>query len=221
MGGGYELFGRFCRPGSGADLPGAGPVRRLDACAAAPSSAASTARSPRPGPTGSSATWWCGGTAACWSASRTTAGATYLGPTAQPLGQVICGHGNSGDGHEGVALGSAIGTHLRGPCLPRNPALADFLIQAALRRRQPGASLAPLPDDLEHAARAAALRRPAGRPRRGRGLAAAAIGAAAVAGTVLGRPARAPPAGPGATPSSPGSASLRAGMLAVPTGRRP
>ena len=60
---------------------------------------------------------------------------TYLGPTARPLGQVVIGHGNNGDGHEGVCLGHAVGTYLRGPCLPQNPDLADFLIRGALLNR--------------------------------------------------------------------------------------
>ena len=86
-------------------------------------------------------------------------GGTYLGPAAQPLGEVIYGHGNCGDGFEGVLLGSAVGTHLRGPCLPKNPQLADFLIGAALARRYGEAQLRPLPDGLEQAAHLAAILR--------------------------------------------------------------
>ena len=73
---------------------------------------------------------------------------------------MVSGHGNnSGDGTEGVILGSAVGTYLRGPCLPKNPALADFLIGAAVIRRHGVADLPPLADDLEEGARAAAMRR--------------------------------------------------------------
>src|SRR5262249_54761909 len=86
-------------------------------------------------------------------------GGTYLGAAAQPLGQVVSGHGNNGDGTEGVILGTAVGTYLRGPCLPKNPALADFLIGAAVFKRYGVADLPPLADDLEEAARAAAMRR--------------------------------------------------------------
>jgi CobQ-like glutamine amidotransferase family enzyme len=116
---------------------------------------------------------------------------TYLGPTARALGQVITGQGNNGDGCEGVRLGAAVGTYLRGPCLPRNPALADFLIRAALARRYGQAELEPLADDLERAAHDTAVRRIAAaaragsRPRLGR------------IGTRLGRvriPAGSPPA---------------------------
>jgi lipid II isoglutaminyl synthase (glutamine-hydrolysing) len=84
---------------------------------------------------------------------------TYLGPTARPLGQVVIGQGNNGDGREGVRLGGAVGTYMRGPCLPRNPALADFLIRTALWRRYGEAELEPLADDLERAAHGTAVRR--------------------------------------------------------------
>jgi CobQ-like glutamine amidotransferase family enzyme len=84
---------------------------------------------------------------------------TYLGPTARALGQVVIGQGNNGDGREGVRLGGAVGTYLRGPCLPRNPVLADFLIRAALVRRYGEAEVEPLPDDLERAAHDAAVLR--------------------------------------------------------------
>jgi hypothetical protein len=86
-------------------------------------------------------------------------GGTYLGPAAQPLGQVASGHGNNGDGSEGVITGSAVGTNLRGPCLPKNPELADFLIRGALAHRYGAADLEPLADQLEHAARDAAIQR--------------------------------------------------------------
>ena len=76
---------------------------------------------------------------------------------------MVSGHGNNGDGTEGVILGNAVGTNLRGPCLPKNPELADFLIRAALAHRYGKPDLAPLADDLEHAARAVAVQR--ARPR--------------------------------------------------------
>jgi CobQ-like glutamine amidotransferase family enzyme len=158
VGGGYELFGRFCRPGSGGDLPGAGLfdtwTLRGRAVLSGQYGTITEARADRV--IGDLAVRWNGRLLVGF---ENHAGATYLGPDAQPLGTVISGHGNSGDGYEGAALGSAVGTHLRGPCLPRNPALADFLIGAALRRRQPGAELAPLPDELENAARQAAIAR--------------------------------------------------------------
>ena len=167
VGGGYELFGRFCRPGSGGDLPGAGLfdtwTLRSRAVLGGQYDTITEARADRV--IGDLVVRWNGQLLVGF---ENHAGATYLGPKAQPLGQVISGYGNSGEGHEGTALGSAVGTHLRGPCLPRNPALADYLIGAALRRRQPGAELDPLPDDLERAARQAAIHR-ARQAARGRG----------------------------------------------------
>jgi lipid II isoglutaminyl synthase (glutamine-hydrolysing) len=167
VGGGYELFGRFCRPGSGGDLPGAGLfdtwTLRSRAVLGGQYGTITEARADRV--IGDLVVRWNGHLLVGF---ENHAGATYLGPKAEPLGQVISGYGNSGEGHEGTALRSAVGTHLRGPCLPRNPALADYLIGAALRRRQPGAELDPLPDDLEDAARRAAIHR-ARQAARGRG----------------------------------------------------
>jgi lipid II isoglutaminyl synthase (glutamine-hydrolysing) len=81
-------------------------------------------------------------------------GRTRLGPGASPLGRVIEGYGNNGnDGHEGVRRGNVIGTYLHGPLLPKNVWFADWLIQAALGRREP---LEPLDDRLETAAHAEA-----------------------------------------------------------------
>ncbi|MDI3340589.1 MAG: glutamine amidotransferase [Sphaerobacter sp.] len=87
-------------------------------------------------------------------------GRTHLGPTARPLGRVRIGHGNNGsDGTEGCRYRNAIGCYLHGALLPKNPAIADFLIGAALRRRYGEVALPPLDDALEAAARAAAVRR--------------------------------------------------------------
>ncbi len=49
----------------------------------------------------------------------------------EPLGDVVSGTGNDGV-HEGVLVGAAIGTHLHGPVLPMNPALADRILSTAL-----------------------------------------------------------------------------------------
>lgn len=54
-------------------------------------------------------------------------GATHLGPGAQPLATVSSGIGN-GDGTEGAISGRVIGTYLHGPCLVRNPHLAERLL---------------------------------------------------------------------------------------------
>jgi CobQ-like glutamine amidotransferase family enzyme len=56
-------------------------------------------------------------------------GGTALGDAASPLGAVIKGAGNrSGDGFDGAVQGSVIATYMHGPCLARNPELADLLL---------------------------------------------------------------------------------------------
>jgi lipid II isoglutaminyl synthase (glutamine-hydrolysing) len=87
-------------------------------------------------------------------------GRTHLGPDAEPLGRVLHGHGNNGrDGYEGVKRRNLIGTYLHGPLLPKNAWLADHLIALAIGRRMGSEpELEPLPDGLEAAAHATALR---------------------------------------------------------------
>jgi lipid II isoglutaminyl synthase (glutamine-hydrolysing) len=56
-------------------------------------------------------------------------GGTVLGPAASPLGAVVKGAGNRlGDGFDGVIQGSVVATYMHGPCLARNPELADLLL---------------------------------------------------------------------------------------------
>ncbi|SRX93152.1 putative cobyric acid synthase CobQ2 [Mycobacterium tuberculosis H37Rv] [Mycobacterium shimoidei] len=56
-------------------------------------------------------------------------GGTVLGPAASPLGAVRRGAGNrAGDGIDGVVQGSVVATYMHGPCLARNPELADLLL---------------------------------------------------------------------------------------------
>jgi lipid II isoglutaminyl synthase (glutamine-hydrolysing) len=84
-------------------------------------------------------------------------GRTTLGAGLAPLGRVVTGGGN-GDpaGTEGAVDGHVVGTYLHGPVLPRNPALADWLLAAATNT-EPG-DLAPLDTALENRLRAARLR---------------------------------------------------------------
>jgi lipid II isoglutaminyl synthase (glutamine-hydrolysing) len=84
------------------------------------------------------------------------AGRTLLDSGAEPLGRVVHGFGNDGEsGFEGCRVGRAIGTYLHGPLLPRNPWLADWLLEQALGHASGGdapPSLAELPDELEREA---------------------------------------------------------------------
>jgi lipid II isoglutaminyl synthase (glutamine-hydrolysing) len=85
------------------------------------------------------------------------AGRTRLDEGAAPLGRVVSGFGNDGEsGFEGCRLGRAIGTYLHGPLLPRNPRLADWLLEQALAHRDGGEApvFDPLPDELEAQAHA-------------------------------------------------------------------
>ena len=87
-------------------------------------------------------------------------GRTYLAPSQEPFGQVRRGFGNNAeDGAEGARKKNAIGTYLHGSLLPKNPAVADALILAALRRRYgDDVDLPPLDDATETAAHGAAAR---------------------------------------------------------------
>lgn len=81
-------------------------------------------------------------------------GRTVLGPGLRPLGRVLAGGGNNGGDHgEGVLSGTMIGTYLHGSVLPKNPALADWLLRTALAHRDgEDVALAPLDDTVEMAA---------------------------------------------------------------------
>ncbi len=73
----------------------------------------------------------------------------------QPLGRVIKGFGNNGeDGLEGAIINNCIGTYLHGPILPKNPCLADWLIEKAV-----GEELKPLDDELENKTREIIIKR--------------------------------------------------------------
>ncbi len=140
--GGYQLLGHYYRDRSRAELPGisllpqrtvAGERRMIGdvllECELDPGS-------PRP-----------------LAGFENHAGRTYLDDGAEPLGRVVSGFGNNGeDGLEGCRAGSAVGTYLHGPLLPRNPWLADWLIARGLARTGEAPELEPLPDDLERSA---------------------------------------------------------------------
>lgn len=93
-------------------------------------------------------------------------GLTHLGASATPLGKVRVGRGNNGrDGTEGVLHKHAAGCYLHGALLPKNPAFADWLLDAGLRHRYrdgsgaAAVSLVPLDDAIEHAAHRSAVER--------------------------------------------------------------
>lgn len=160
--GGFQLFGRSYRTGEGDVVRGVGI---FDA----------ESHAPPPGTPRcigdileTSATTGVGDVAGFENHS----GRTYLDAGAIPFALVRTGWGNNGeDGTEGAVKGEAIGTYLHGPVLPKNPALLDRLVGAALRHRY-GSSVAlhPPMDALGERAHdaAAAVARRRGRRRRRR-----------------------------------------------------
>ena len=144
--GGYQLLGHSYRDLSGAELPGIGllPLRTVAGgrrmigdvlldCA------------------------WAGETLAGF---ENHAGRTTLAAGAEPLGRVVSGFGNDGtSGYEGCRAGRVYGTYLHGPLLPRNPWFADRMLTEALAHAGIEEELAPLPDELEHAAHAVSAAR--------------------------------------------------------------
>lgn len=149
--GGYQLLGRYYKTGSGEILPGLGLLdawteagqRRMIGNAVIESDLCGRART--------------------IVGFENHSGQTFLGPNARPLGRVKKGSGNNGrDGNEGAVYKATIGTYLHGSVLPKNPHLADWLLQRALARRHPDIELRTLDDTLEEQAHAAAVRRALG-----------------------------------------------------------
>jgi CobQ-like glutamine amidotransferase family enzyme len=65
-------------------------------------------------------------------------GGTVPGVAASPLGAVTKGAGNrAGDGFDGVVQGSVVATYMHGPCLARNPELADLLLSRVIGELAP------------------------------------------------------------------------------------
>jgi len=88
-------------------------------------------------------------------------GQTYLGKNAIPFATVLKGAGNNAkDGHEGACYKNVIGTYLHGSILPKNPKLADFLIQTAVTQKYGEFSHDIIDDLLADLARDAASDRP-------------------------------------------------------------
>jgi CobQ-like glutamine amidotransferase family enzyme len=65
-------------------------------------------------------------------------GGTVLGASAKPLAAVTKGAGNrAGDGFDGAVQDSVVATYLHGPCLARNPELADLLLSRVVGELPP------------------------------------------------------------------------------------
>jgi hypothetical protein len=63
-------------------------------------------------------------------------GQTFLGQNMHPLGRVHLGAGNNtADIGEGARYKNVIGSYMHGSLLPKNPAIADYLIEQAVKRK--------------------------------------------------------------------------------------
>ncbi|MEA2641347.1 MAG: hypothetical protein QOF51_2741 [Chloroflexota bacterium] len=147
--GGYQLLGRYFRTAEGTEIPGtalfdaytvAGPDRNVGNVVA--ESELDGGRYTLIG-------------------FENHSGRTYLGSGVEPLARVQVGRGNNGEDRlEGCRSGTAIGTYLHGPILPKNPWLTDWLIATALHRRAgEDVPLPPLDDGRETAAHDAMVER--------------------------------------------------------------
>jgi CobQ-like glutamine amidotransferase family enzyme len=88
-------------------------------------------------------------------------GQTFLGRGVQPLGKVIKGAGNNGqDDTEGARYRNVIATYMHGSLLPKNPAIADFLIEQAVTRKYGKFTPTVIDDRFAELARSVATKRP-------------------------------------------------------------
>lgn len=88
-------------------------------------------------------------------------GQTFLGKGVQPLGRVLKGAGNNGqDDSEGARYKNVIGSYMHGSLLPKNPVLADYLIEKAVSRKYGEFIPTVIDDRFAELARASALKRP-------------------------------------------------------------
>jgi lipid II isoglutaminyl synthase (glutamine-hydrolysing) len=88
-------------------------------------------------------------------------GKTFLKESGTSLGTVKSGFGNNGeDQTEGCIYKNAVGCYLHGSLLPKNPKLADWLIEKALEVKYgKEISLKPLDDTLEDQAHNSAVQK--------------------------------------------------------------
>ena len=142
--GGYQLFGHHYRPHNGPELPGIGVIDVTSAAGPDRFIGNSVISTPDGDLVG----------------FENHSALTFVGAGATPFGTVSVGTGNNGrDGTGGARYRHAYGCYLHGSLLPKNPWFADLLLTQALARRHGPIELPPLPDDLEHAAHAGAVRR--------------------------------------------------------------
>jgi len=88
-------------------------------------------------------------------------GLTYLSGETVPLAKVIRGGGNNGqDESEGARYKNVIGSYLHGSLLPKNPRIADWLIEQAATNKYGEFEPMVIDDAFADKAREIALKRP-------------------------------------------------------------
>lgn len=88
-------------------------------------------------------------------------GQTYLSHNVRPLGTVIRGEGNNDrDKTEGARWKNVIGSYMHGSLLPKNPRIADWLIEQAAKKRYGSFEPHDIDDRFAQLAREYAMKRP-------------------------------------------------------------
>lgn len=88
-------------------------------------------------------------------------GQTFLSSGVRPLGEIIKGAGNNGhDTFEGACYKNVIGSYLHGSLLPKNPLIADWLIEKAAVKRYGEFTPSVIDDRFAERARKIAAKRP-------------------------------------------------------------
>ena len=86
---------------------------------------------------------------------------TYIKSGCKPFGLVRRGAGNNGeDNTEGAIYKNVIGSYLHGSLLPKNPAIADFLIEQAVIKKYGDFEGNVIDDSFAEMARKIAVKRP-------------------------------------------------------------
>ncbi len=88
-------------------------------------------------------------------------GKTFLGKSAEPFGTIIKGAGNNGqDDFEGARYNNMIGSYMHGSMLPKNPQVADWLLETAAVRKYDSFEPMVIDDRFADEARRIAAKRP-------------------------------------------------------------
>ena len=141
---GYQLLGRYCQDGKGVKTPMAGVLDMYTVCG-------------KERMTGNYK-FVLGEKSGGYEVVgfENHQGKSYLADGVEPLGKVLCGHGNNGeDGGEGARYKNLFGTYSYGPILPKNAKLCDHILLTALERKYGLKELEALNDRAENEAFAA------------------------------------------------------------------